>query len=565
MAAGAVSGDHVQWLRGALLRVARQVGSPVPEVDTMPGHLAKLTAGLTAAEVRAGLAWLVTLSGKASPAEVRLWIDTAGLRGIRVSVRDLAAQLGMSARQAHRRIRAVDEVVAVELNAVTPGAFRRLARTTTGSDDLELIEAARADSYLTSSPTRALDALMMYLRNRDRRYPGARRLDYRDHNKDARYRDASLVPTWLETLAANPPVPSTSVTEDRQLAAAHGIRLAVDPREALAQVGRAIGSRRRQFLPLLLAQAGRLIPDPTTVGTDLWLSYLQLRFHAAMEAEHVVALRYARALQTDAARLSALGIGDSQVRRGMSGRGHILQMFGHYDAALRCFAQAARHAAHFPGTTDDQQQVAHDAHAQLVYTEALRCGRRADAETGLRHMHAYADRYADRVEIQFTRQRRLLEMRLGFTAQRENLVLAAGNRRHETVIEDEFRRFVELAAAHPSPNRMLAGQDITLLYAILTRDAQLAATARDTFQRITDRDGGYANLTARFNNRLDTAASLSTRFRDIAPVVGPHDPLRQPTAVPRSTGLLVAATNGRARGQGARRKAFASGHGVPRN
>jgi hypothetical protein len=547
MAAGSITGEHVRSLRG-VLRAARVPGSAAPVSDTMPEHLVELVTGLTSAEVRAGLAWVATLSRatKVTPADARLWIDTAGLRGVRVGVREIAVLLGLSARHAHRRIRVVDDVVAAALNAVTPGEFRRLARSTSdwiaACIDSELIEAARADSYLALAPARALDAVTMYLRNRHRPDRGVRRPQYVDGNKDTRYRDASRVAVWLETLAADPPVSSTSVAEEARLTVCHDIHLAVEPRDALAQVSMAIASRQRRLLPLLLAHAGRLISRPAVAGAETWLSYLQLRFHAAMEAEHVLALRYARALQADAARLSPHGVGDPQVRRGMSSRGHILQMFGHYDAALDCFAQAVRHAAHFPASTEDQQQVAHDAHAQLVYTESLRSGRRADAEAALRRMNAYADRYGDRIEIQFTRQRRILEMHLGFAARRENLVVVPTNRRHETAIENDFHRFLELAAQHPSPNRLLAAQDLTLLYAILTRDARLATTARDAFQHVTDRSGGYANLTDRFNNRLDTAALLSARFRDIPPVAGPGDPLRNSAATPsRPTGLLVTA------------------------
>ncbi len=534
-------GEDVRALRKTLLRELRS-GQPDPLLSP---RLTELVRGLTAAEVRTGLAWAATLCRvwrDVTPADVRLWTDTAGLRGVRVSVRDMAGLLGVSARQAHRRLHGVDDAVAAALNALTPQEFRGLAQWPGDGvrhDDVELAEAVRADSYLTVAPARALDAVTSYLRNRRGR-ASARRLGYVADNKDTRYRDAGRVAVWLEAVATGPPTPSTFPADEHTLVRGDGHALATEPREALAQVDTAIAAGRRQLLPLLLAHAGRLIPDPGAAGVAAWLSYLQLRYHVAMEAEHIVALRYARALQADAARLSPRGVADPQVRRGMSGRGHILQMFGHYDAALACFAQAVRHGMHFPATTDDQQQVAHDGHAQVVYTESLRGGRRAAAAAALRGVHAYADRHGHHVEIQFTRARRALEMRLAFGTRRAALVVAPAGRRHETLVADEFARFVDLATSHPSANRLLAAQDITLLYAVLTRDAGLAAVARDAFQEINDRTGGYANLTHRFNKRLAAAASLSERFRDIAPVTSPADPLRDPIAVPsRPTGLLV--------------------------
>lgn len=296
----------------------------------------------------------------------------------------------------------------------------------------------------------------------------------------------------------------------------------------------------------MLAHAGRLIPDVGAAGADAWLSYLQVRFHAAMESENILALRYARALQADAARYSPLGIADARVRRGMSGRGHILQMFGHYDAAIQCYTQAIRHAAHFWTADDDSQQAKsvyrenmHDAHAQLVYTEALRRGDLSRATAALRRVHTIADQ-DERIEIQFTRERRALELALAFAVHRQSLVIDPANRREAARIENQFCRFITLANNHPSPNRQLAAQDIVLLYAVLTRDVALAEQARHEFQRINDSMRGFANLTDRFNNRLDASKTSHPKFNHIAEVVGPTDPLRNRLAAPvRSTGLLI--------------------------
>ncbi|GGM95009.1 hypothetical protein GCM10011609_35660 [Lentzea pudingi] len=296
--------------------------------------------------------------------------------------------------------------------------------------------------------------------------------------------------------------------------------------------------------------AGRCVvdlPDVGAAGVDLWLSYLQLRYHAAMESENIAALRYARAWQVDAARYSPLGTADPRVARGMSGRGHILQMFGHYDAAIRCFAAAARHAAHFQARDDEtgEEHLLHreslqTARAQLAYTEVLRNGDRAKAIRAMRGVHAVADT-DDRVEIQFTRERRSLELALGFAVRRNDLAIAVPSRRHAQLVEQQFERFVTMAADHPSPNRLLAAHDITLLYAVLTRDAELAHQARDAFERVNNIMGGYANLTDRFNSRLRAAKTLSKKFRDLPETSGPADPLRRSRATPtRATGLLVA-------------------------
>ncbi len=535
---------HVRSLREHLLRALRRPN----ESDNVQLSDAVLhwISGFSAAELRVGLAWLAALSAGSgiSSTDVQLWIDTSALRGIRVPVRTCAIRLGVSSRQAHRRIQAVDDVVAARLRITNRAEFAGLARPIgLPLPTKELVELARADSHLTSAPSRALDALAMYLRNRTGGRAPAREPRYQEDNKDTRYRDASRVAIWLTTLAHDPPLPPTTTEDERQLTVATGIRLAVEPAEALAHVSAAIIAQRRDVLPLLLAHAANLISSPSSAGIDAWLGLLQLRYHAAMESEHIVGLRYARALAADAARLSTRGIRDPQVRRGLSGCGHVLQMFGHYDAALTCYARAARHVAHFPGSSDDEEQVAHDIHAQITYIEALRGGRKTVADKALQRMHAIADRHGDVVEIQYTRYRRALEVRLGFMVRRDDLLIAPSTRRSQSALEEEFQRFLTLSSQHPSANRGLSSHDITLLYAVLTRDANLAASARAGFQRLTNSNGGYANLSHRFNSRLRAAATLSPRFVDIEQVTEPPDPLRVPAASPQhATGLLVSPT-----------------------
>ncbi|MFI5593362.1 hypothetical protein ACIA5G_50515 [Amycolatopsis sp. NPDC051758] len=549
----AITADDVRLIRRLLVDDLRR-NSPVYGWRCLPASIALVVGDLTCAEVRTALVLLAIrcrATGALSVADTRLWIDSAGLRGVRVSVRALAGQLRLSPRHAHRRIRHCDQVVARALSDIPAAGLCEVAQPMRPEDrsERELIETARAECHLLPEPERVLDALRMYLRNRQPS-PGAYvRSTYLAGNKDVRYRDANRVAPWIKTIATDPPLPSTTAEDERLLLVCHGVELADDPHEALMQVNRAIWSQQRELLPLLLAHAGRLIPDVGAAGVDTWLSYLHVRYHAAMESEHIIGLRYARALQVDAARHSRLGIGDPRVRRGMSGRGHILQMFGHYDAAFQCYTQVLRHAAHFGAIDSDNadaqlvyRENLHDAHAQLVYTEVLQHGDRARALTAMRSVHAFADD-DDRVEIQFTRERRALELALGFTVRRQNLVVAPSSRRQANLIEDQFRRFTSMAGNHPSPNRLLSAHDVTLLYAVLTRDPGLAGNARDAFQRVNDSLGGYANLTDRFNSRLRAAKTLSNKFRDLAEIRGPVDPLRDPHATPtRATGLLVRPT-----------------------
>ncbi|MFD4638202.1 hypothetical protein ACFWN2_12865 [Lentzea sp. NPDC058436] len=545
-----VSAQDVRLVRRLLLDDLRKGSGDGPPV--LPPVLAAVVEGLTPAEIRTGLVLVVTrcrASGALSATDVRLWIDSSGLRGVRTGVRAVAARLRLSARHAHRRIRHCDEVVAQALSGTTNLGELVHAGVVRDRSEPELRETARAECLFLPAPERMLDALTAYHRNRR---PGSTAASsYLAGNKDARYRDAGRVRPWLDSIATDPPLPSTTAADERVLLVCHGVELARDPHQALAQIDQAIWTRQRAVLPLLLAHAGRLITDVGAAGVDAWLHYLQVRYHAAMESENITALRYARAWQVDAARYSPLGLADLRVGRGMSGRGHVLQMFGHFDAAIRCFAAAARHASHFrarAGDSADEQELYRDclqgAHAQLAYTEALRGGDRSRALTAMRAVHAVADD-DDRVDVQFTRQRRALELALGFAVRRHDLVLAPAGRRDAGLVEDQFQRFVTTANDHPSPNRLLAAQDITLLYAVLTRDAALGRQAREAFQEINDGQGGYANLTHRFNSRLRAARALCGGFRDIVDVSGPPDPLRQPTAVPaRATGFLVSAWGG---------------------
>lgn len=543
-----VTAADVYLLRSWLLDdLRKEHQDPTAPTSIGSPSMTETIGSLSPAEARTALAWTVVdnrVDAGLSSEDVLLWIETSGLRGVRISVTDMARDLQISARQAHRRIRQVDCVVAGLLSDLPPGGFYRRARRPKGSqcqiDDAEMLTAVYAECFSMPDTRRALDAVRMYARNQRPTNAVKGRPAYLAGNKDDRYRDAKRVAEWINTLAHNPPVPSTTPSDRATLAACRDIELSTDPQVALQQIRNAISTNQREALPLLIAHAGRLVSDADTAGVSAWLDYLQLRFHAAMESEHITALRYARALQANATRFSPAGVADPQVRKGIAGRGHVLQMFGHYDAALRCYHQSVRHAVYFPPADHGQLEDLHDAYAQIAYTEALRRGNRSHAMNALRHVNQLADQQSDVIEIQFTRARRILEVAISFGVRSESLTLAPLTRRAESLVENSFAQFSKLTDGRPSVNRMLAAQDIKLLYAIATRDAGLAKAAREEYQRVNDIFGGYANLTDRFNRRLREAANLSKAFRDLPAVSGPSDPLRVPAASPqRPTGLLA--------------------------
>lgn len=531
---GRIRADEVRALRTALL--ARLRHGDDHEVTDLPVAVQRLAGQATASRLRAELLWLVTrnrVTANLLASDVWLWGETSGLRGVRVKVADAARLLGISSRQAHRRVKAVDEVVAGLLDALPADGLSGAPPADSGND--ELLLAAKGESFTMPEPNRALDALASYARNR--RSSSGRSGRYLDPQKDKRYRDAARVGGWLATLSHNPPL---SAGAPRPLVVCAEVELAGDPHAALGQLSQAIITKRQEVLPVLLAHAARLIPDVAAAGVDAWLSYLHLGYHAAMEAEHVSALRFARALQIDAERFA--GVGDSRVRRGLRGRGHTLQMFGHHEAALSCYTQAARHALHFPSSVDSEGELtaAHDTLAQIVATLTMAGGgERADG--AVRRMMAEADRLPATSEVHFVTARRILELDLVRSTRPDVLELSTASGARRARLETRLDQFLELAHRTGKPNRILAAHDITLLYAIITRDGGLANSARADFARTTE-TGGYANLSDRFNRRLRTAASLSEVFSDIAPVATPANPLRDPLAISAVTGLLLAPT-----------------------
>lgn len=539
---GLVNATDVAALRRWTLTLLRRGDeTALTEPHDLGPVVQQMASGKTPAQVRVALAWLVVNTRDLlgiSVQDTEIWIDSAGLRGLHRSVRDLAAEAGLSARQVHRRIEAVNTKVAALL---TRDEQRWHAAASTNdpfsstSSREELIERLRSEAFATPNPERALDAITKYARHATS--PNVRP-QYLLEAKDRRYRDAPSVHGWSKTLANQPPVSSLTPSDNARLINCTGIHLAVDPQGALANIGRAIATQQRDILPVLLAHAGHLIPDAAAAGTDAWLSYLQLRYHAAMESEHISALRWATAWQSESVRL--IGIGDTRVRRAMAGRAHTLQMFGHYKAADHCYRAVVQHAAHFGASGVLDPEALHDAYGQIAYTQALSGKNANTAKTALRRMNTLADDLGDVGEIQFTRARRLLEVELAAAINPASMSMHSQSRRNQLHLEDAMNRLLTEATTLPKANRQLVTCDLLLLYAIATRDAGLATEATTAFQRTNDVVGGFANLTDRFNARRAVASAVSTKLRDLEPVRGPEDPLREKIGLPRKhPGLLM--------------------------
>ncbi|MFC8530282.1 hypothetical protein [Nocardia sp. NPDC057227] len=531
-------------LREWLIERLRAGDDHPPRADELPTDAAALAAGRNPSHLRAALARFAVdnrLSAGLPADHIAIWIETSGLRGVRTSVTECARQRRLSARQIHRRIFEVDTAMASLLmrESAIGAALPEVGPPLPAPDWDELFELLRAEAMTAPDALRAVDAVTSYRRNR-RGEATAKAGGYLDTAKDKRFRDTRRVEAWARTAVQNPPVAALTPAEGELLVRCQGVSLAEDPRTALDNIDHALATQQRHSLPLLLAHAGRLLPDANAAGVDSWLRYLQLRFHAAMESEHISALRFARALQADAARL--VGPGDPRVRTGLAGRAHILQMFGHYAAATRCYTALIRHAAHFPASDGHQKQRIHDAYAQIANTQALASGDLSLAERCLGRAAGIADELVDDLEVQFAFLRRRIEVRLVREVGRAEIALV-GRPRTEARLADDLLQLRSIAEGLGKSNRSLAISDLLMLFAVATRDAGAAERARDEFQHVTDRIGGFANLTFRFNARLDTARELDARFADIAPVTGPEDALRTALGTPPlATGLLTTRT-----------------------
>jgi hypothetical protein len=534
--------DIASLRRWTLTRLRTGDEHPLVQPHDLGPVVARLAADSTPAQIRVTLAWLVVRDRDAldvSAQDIHLWIEHSGLRGVARSARALAAEQSLSTRHVHRRISGVDAKLAILLNAddqAWPRAQRAGTAGAAPSSPAEASAALRAEAFATAHPLRALDAIAKYTGtscSRSMSHP-----KYLQQAKDQRYRDARTVRGWSATLVRNPPIAAVSPTDFRALSVCRGVDLSTDPYRALASVNHAIATQQRDALPVLLAHAGRLIPDAAAAGVDVWLSYLQLRYHAAMESEHISALRWARAWQLESTRLA--GLGDHRVRRGLAGRGHTLQMFGHYRAAADCYRGVVEHAAHFGVSDAEGREALHDAYGQIAYCYVLSGNEIAVAEVALKRTERLADDIGECNEVQFTRSRRNLEVAFGQSVSRRSLSLAGASRSRRSHLDNSLARFLDAAAALPKTNRRLAAWDLLLLYAICTRDVGLAAQARDAFQSTTETTGGFANLADRFNARLGSAASLNSRFADLELVTVRPDALRDRIAIPRNRpGLLV--------------------------
>lgn len=480
--------------------------------------------------------------------DAALWIDAAGLRGERTDVRSLAREMGLSTRQVHRRILAVDASMAQLLTSTDAASVVEGTLAPDRLDAQELWEAVRAECLMSRDPDRAADALLALSRNRSgsRGTPSSRRDDdapvYRAGNKDARYRDAGRAVNWLATTAHRPPLaPLRDPAElTGSLVTAEAVELTDDPHESLDQLERSINSNQREVLPLLLHHAGRLIPDVAAAGVDTRLRYLGLAYFATFEPQNVHALRFARARQDEALRYSPRGVQDWSVFKGMAGRAFMLGALGHHGAAVQGYLAATRHLErHRPYEATYLPDLS-DAYGRIAHHEALRRGNRERAHRAVARMERIAATQED-PEIHYTLARTQLEVELGFSVRRSDLTLDPSRPEVLRRVDRAFERFIDLSLRIGKANRELVACDLAVLYATASRDRGMLDDAVRRFQQIVAQHGGYANQARQMNVRLRTATTLGRTFSTVPEVTSRFDPLSAATdVVPRRpSGLLI--------------------------
>ncbi|MER6187833.1 hypothetical protein [Streptomyces sp. NPDC001652] len=478
--------------------------------------------------------------------DAALWIDAAGLRGERTDVRCLARESGLSTRQVHRRIRAVDASMARMLTQTDAALVIEETRAPDRLDAQELWETAHAETLMSRDPARAADALVALSRNRSGNRSATPLRDdgpvYRAGNKDARYRDAGRAVNWLATVAHRPPLaPFRDPTElTGTLVKVEAVALTDDPHESLDQLERALNSNQREALPLLLHHTGRLVPDVAVAGVHPRLRYLALAYFATFEPQNVHALRFARARQDEALRYSPRGMHDWNVFKGMAGRAFMLGVLGHHGAAVQGYLAATRLLErHRPYDTAYLPDLS-DAYGRIAHHEALRGGNRERAHRAITRMERIAATQED-PEIHYTLARTKLEVELGFGIRRRDLTLDPSRPELLRRIDRAFELFIEQSLRIGKPNRELTACNLSVLYATASRDGGMLDDAVRRFKQIVALHGGYANQARQLNARIRTATALSRTFSAVPEVTSRFDPLSAgaDTVPRRLSGLLI--------------------------
>jgi hypothetical protein len=460
-----------------------------------------------------------------------------------MSVTRIAEDTGVTRRTVERRLEAVDASIARILTA------KRLRSHEASTDPLSATNmlALRAEASSAAEPGRDIAAVDAFAA---RTLPGdVQRLQSTNlaRDKDKRYRDSWRVPSRLLTVAARPPL------RPPRLTAGTGLALTDDPHDALRQLTEAYAARRTDLYEFLLLQAERAIPDIHSAGPHARLALLEIAHVITRDAENIVALRYARAWEFEAATLSSSHDRDLVVLKARAGQAHVCQMFGFLDSANELYRSAAQVAAtgEFGPHWRAAMTTLHDVLGQIVFTETLIGLRRDTTMAVLDRMARVADElaggvdvpggpYSGALDVEYTLARRRFEAEFAFNTSKHTLSAMPVGRARDRALLRAYEAFSTLSAAVPSTHRLLAAADLGMAWAIRERDMTAARTHFARFAHVTEHIGSFANLSFRMQSRIRSAADLLPELAELPDVPGLAGPWRGPGRIPSmATGLLV--------------------------
>ncbi|GAA1938094.1 hypothetical protein [Amycolatopsis minnesotensis] len=541
-----ISADDVKALRFYLrddMRTPRTVQGRriLPSTTPPPEVIERLAPGVDPAHLRATLARHLVrfrLSGGLASEDLWLWWDATGLTSDPVSVTRIAEEAGVTRRTVERRLDAVDASIALILTVKRP-LFANTAGDPLRATNLLALRAEAVGAIEPERDAAAVDAFAV--RTLPHEAPQIRSASL-PRDKDKRYRDSWRVPSRLLTMAGQPPLrPSRPI-------AGTGLTLTNDPHDALRQLTEAYAAGRANLYEFLLLQADRAIPDIHVAGPLVRLALLEIAYAITRDAENIVALRYARAWEAEAAALRSPGERDLAVLRARAGQAHICQIFGWLDSANELYRSAAQVAV--TGEFGHHRRAAmialHDVLGQIALTETLLGRRRETAMVVLDRMARVADGLAGVIEVEFTLARRRFEVEFGFSTSKHTLSPLPVGRAHDRSLLRAQDEFFAVAAVHPSANRLLAAADLGMAWAIRERDQEAGKAHFARFTHVSEHIGSFANLSYRMQSRIRSAVGLLPDLAELPEVPGLAGPWRGPGQVPSTaTGLLVYPRPGR--------------------
>ncbi|WP_439663849.1 hypothetical protein ACSHWB_21825 [Lentzea sp. HUAS TT2] len=513
-----------------------------------PEIVERLAPGADPAHLRAALATHLVrfrTMDRLNSEDLWLWLDATGLTSDPAPVTQIAQDTGVTRRTVERRLDAVDASIARILTAT------RLLAHDVSADPLDAVNllALRSEASNAADPGRdsaALDAFTARILPRDAQPPQLTKPNhYKD--KDKRYRDSWRVPSRLLTIAARPPL------RPPRLVPATRLSLTDDPHDALRQLNQAYAARRTDLYEFLLSQAERAIPDVHAAGPQTRLALLEIAHVITRDAENVVALRYARAWELEAAALPSPHDRELAVLKARAGQAHVCQMFGLLDSANQLYRSAAAIAAtgEFGPHRREAMTALHDVLGQIVFTEALIGIRRDTVAAVLDRMAAVADELADGVDVPggpysgaldigYTLARRRFEAEFAFSTSKHTLSALPVGRVRDLALHRAYDAFSTLSAALPSTHRILAAADLGMAWSIRERDMATARTHFARFAHVSEHVGSFANLSYRMQSRIRSALGLMPDLTELPEVPGLTGPWRSRGHVPQmATGLLV--------------------------